>query len=61
MRSITTDRHANARDRKRDNSRKMLVTGRSVFVIQSVIVAKADEARRTLEALRAADAKRGKR
>jgi len=44
MKSVTTDRHANARDRKRANVRKMVVTNRSIFTIQAVIGAKAAEA-----------------
>ena len=43
---------------KRRNA--MPVTGRSVLVLQSIIVAKADEARRHLEAQHATDAKRRK-
>jgi hypothetical protein len=37
---------------------EMPVTGRSVLVIQSIIAAKADEARRHIEAQKALDAKR---
>jgi hypothetical protein len=44
--------------RRRD---AMPVTGKSVFVLQSIIAAKADEARRHVEDQRALDAKRGKR
>jgi hypothetical protein len=43
--SYTTDRHANARDRKRANSRKMVVTNRSIFVIQEVIAKRGREAK----------------
>ena len=43
--SESTDRHANARDRKRQNSRKMVVTNRSIFTIQSVISKKAKAAK----------------
>jgi hypothetical protein len=39
----------------------MPVTGTSVFVLQSIAAAKADEARRHIEAQRALDAKRAKR
>lgn len=45
MKSVTTDRHANARDRKRANSRKMVVTNRSVFTILEVIGKKAKAAK----------------
>ena len=40
---------------------EMPVTGRSVLVLQGIIAAKADEARRHLEAQRALAAKRAKR
>jgi len=39
----------------------MPVTGQSVFVIQSIIAARAEEARRNLEAQQALDAKRVKK
>lgn len=54
--SVTTDRHANARDRKRAKAREHVVSNRSVFVIQQVIAAKAAEA--VANAERAAQAKR---
>ena len=39
----------------------MPVTGQSVFLLQSIIAARADEARRHLETQRALDAKRAKK
>lgn len=48
MKSYTTDRHANARDRKRVNSRKMVVTNRGIFTIQAVIGKKATAAAKSL-------------
>lgn len=45
MKSVTVDRHANARDRKQANARKMVVTNRSIFTIQEVLGKKAKAAK----------------
>jgi hypothetical protein len=45
--AVGTDRHANARDRKRENSRKMIVTNRGIFTIQDMIARRAREAKET--------------
>lgn len=45
--SYTTDRHANARDRKlaKRRGRDMVVTNRSIFTVQEVIAKKAKAAK----------------
>lgn len=51
MKSETTDRHANARDRKRRKAKEWAPTqGRSVFLLQQINEAKAAEAQRSQEA-----------
>ena len=44
--SYGVDKHANARDRKRDNSRKMVVTNRSINTIADIINQRAEQAKR---------------
>jgi hypothetical protein len=59
-----TERKASLKDRSYKVNRRrnaMPVTGKSVFVLQSIIAAQAEEARRNLEAQRATDAKRAKK
>ena len=49
MKSTTTDRHANARDRKRERAKeaKVMRGNRSVFEIQKAIVKRGRKARQS--------------
>jgi BMFP domain-containing protein YqiC len=47
-----SDRHANARDRKRENAKKMVVTNRGIFTLQDTIARRGREAHAALEARR---------